>query len=64
MFDVYKGFSYKTAWNYYGYDEKGPSVIPGLDPNSAAGFQWQHGDVLVFVLFLETFGTSSDGCII
>ena len=32
QFDVYKGFSYKTAWNYYGYDEKGPSVIPGLTP--------------------------------
>ncbi len=30
QFDLYKGFSYKTAWNYYGYDEKGPSVIPGL----------------------------------
>jgi hypothetical protein len=24
-FDLYKGLSYKTAWNYYGYDEKGPS---------------------------------------
>jgi hypothetical protein len=30
--DLYKGLSYKTAWNYYGYDEKGPSVIPGLTP--------------------------------
>jgi hypothetical protein len=30
--DLYKGFSYKTAWNYYGYDEKGPSVISGLTP--------------------------------
>ena len=28
--DVYKGFSYRTAWNYYGYDEKGPNVLPGL----------------------------------
>lgn len=28
--DIYKGFSYKTAWNYYGYDEKGPSVLPLL----------------------------------
>lgn len=28
--DVYKGFSYKTAWNYYGYNEKGPSVLPLL----------------------------------
>jgi hypothetical protein len=32
QFVVYKGFSYKTAWNYYGYDEKGPSVLPGLAP--------------------------------
>jgi hypothetical protein len=32
LFDLYKGFSYKTAWNYYGYDEKGPSAIPGLTP--------------------------------
>jgi hypothetical protein len=32
QFDIYKGFSYKTAWNYYGYDEKGPSVISGLTP--------------------------------
>jgi hypothetical protein len=32
QFDVYKGLSYKTAWNYYGYDEKGPSVLPGLVP--------------------------------
>ena len=32
QFDLYKGFSYKTAWNYYGYDEKGPSVISGLTP--------------------------------
>ena len=30
--DLYKGLSYKTAWNYYGYDEKGPSVISGLTP--------------------------------
>ena len=30
--DVYKGFSYKTAWNYYGYDEKGPSILAGLSP--------------------------------
>jgi hypothetical protein len=30
QFDVYKGFSCKTAWNYYGYDEKGPAIAPGL----------------------------------
>jgi len=32
QFDVYRGFSYKTAWNYYGYDEKGPAIVPGLAP--------------------------------
>ena len=32
LFDLYKGLSYKTAWNYYGYDEKGPGVLPGLAP--------------------------------
>ncbi len=30
QFDIYRGFSYKTAWNYYGYDEKGPAIVPGL----------------------------------
>jgi hypothetical protein len=30
QFDIYKGFSYKTAWNYYGYDENGPSALPLL----------------------------------
>lgn len=38
QFDVYKGFSYKTAWNYYGYDEKGPGVIAGLTPISSRDF--------------------------
>ena len=32
QFDLYKGFSYKTAWNYYGYGEKGPSALPALAP--------------------------------
>ncbi len=32
LFDVYRGLSYKTAWNYYGYDEKGSSILPGLAP--------------------------------
>ena len=30
QFDLYKGLGYKTAWNYYGYDEKGPGAAPGL----------------------------------
>jgi hypothetical protein len=33
-FDVYKGLSYRTTWNYYGYNGKGlgSNVIPGLAP--------------------------------
>lgn len=32
IFDVYKGLSYRTTWNYYGYNGKGlaSNVIPGL----------------------------------
>ena len=53
QFDLYKGFSYKTAWNYYGYDEKGPERDFRAYSHSAAGLQWQHGDVLRFVRFLD-----------
>ena len=30
--DLYKGFSYRTTWNYYGFNGKGPSPnnVPGL----------------------------------
>ena len=28
--DIYKGLSYKTAWNYYGYDDKGVPNPAGL----------------------------------
>jgi hypothetical protein len=28
--DIYKGFSYKTAWNYYGYNDKGVANPAGL----------------------------------
>jgi opacity protein-like surface antigen len=32
IFDVYKGLSYRTTWNYYGYNGKGlgSNAIPGL----------------------------------
>jgi hypothetical protein len=32
MFDLYKGLSYRTTWNYYGYNGKGlaSNAIPGL----------------------------------
>ena len=41
--DLYKGFSYKIAWNYYGFNRKGKHepVRPGHDP--LAGFQREHG---------------------
>ena len=29
-FDVYKGLTYKTAWNYYGYNDHGVANPPGL----------------------------------
>jgi len=29
-FDIYKGLSYKTAWNYYGYNDKGIANPVGL----------------------------------
>ena len=29
-FDIYKGLSYKTAWNYYGYNDKGVANPAGL----------------------------------
>ncbi len=31
-FDIYKGLSYKTAWNYYGYNDKGVANPAGLAP--------------------------------
>jgi len=30
--DIYKGFSYKTAWNYYGYNDHGVANPLGLAP--------------------------------
>lgn len=31
-FDIYKGLAYKTAWNYYGYSDKGVANPAGLAP--------------------------------
>jgi hypothetical protein len=39
-FDLYKGLSYKTAWNYYGYDTHGPGPANpvGLVPLPSQNF--------------------------
>ena len=37
-FDLYRGLSYKTAWNYYGYDGKAPSALTGLAPIGSQDF--------------------------
>lgn len=31
-FDIYNGLSYKTAWNYYGYNDRGVANPAGLAP--------------------------------
>jgi hypothetical protein len=31
-FDIYKGLAYKTAWNYYGYNDRGVANPAGLAP--------------------------------
>jgi len=35
---LYKGLSYKTSWNYYGYNLKTPVDIPGLQPIGSEDF--------------------------
>ncbi|MBZ5695679.1 MAG: hypothetical protein LAN36_10005 [Acidobacteriia bacterium] len=39
--DVYKGLSWKTAWNYYGYNSKTPinTSVPITNPNSGGVYQ-------------------------
>jgi len=39
-FDLYKGLSYRTTWNYYGYDGRGQAsnAIPGLGPIAPPDF--------------------------
>jgi hypothetical protein len=36
--DLYKGLSYKTSWNYYGYNEKNPIDVSGLAPIGSQNF--------------------------
>ena len=36
--DLYKGLSYKTTWNYYGYNGKTPTSITGLAPIGSEDF--------------------------
>jgi len=37
-FEIYKGLSYKTAWNYYGYNDKGVANPAGLAPLPSQDF--------------------------
>ena len=50
-FDLYKGLSYGLAWNYYGYDEKGPSTLPGLVPIPFRDFNGSTGTFSVIYAF-------------
>ena len=36
--DLFKGLSYKTTWNYYGYNLKTPADLSGLQPIGSEGF--------------------------
>ena len=36
--DLYKGLSYKTVWNYYGYNLKTPVDVSGLQPIGSEDF--------------------------
>jgi hypothetical protein len=44
-FDIYKGLAYKTAWNYYGYNDKGIANPAGL---AALPLQDFNGNNLTF----------------
>jgi hypothetical protein len=43
QFDLYKGLSYKTSWNYYGYNGKAPFNIAGLAPIGSEDFNGSTG---------------------
>jgi hypothetical protein len=47
VFDIYKGVSYRTAWNYYGYQDHGIANPPGLVPLASQNF---NGNNVTFVL--------------
>ncbi len=38
VFEIYKGLAYKTAWNYYGYNDKGVANPTGLAPLPSQDF--------------------------
>ena len=38
MFDIYKGVAYKTAWNYFGYNNRGVANPVGLAPLPSPNF--------------------------
>jgi hypothetical protein len=46
-FDIYKGVSYRTAWNYYGYQNYGIANPVGLAPLPSENF---NGNNVTFVL--------------
>jgi hypothetical protein len=46
-FDIYKGVSYRTAWNYYGYQNSGAINPVGLVPLPSQNF---NGNNVTFVL--------------
>jgi hypothetical protein len=41
--DIYKGLSYKMAWNYYGFDTKGPSDPTTLAPLGSRDYNGSTG---------------------
>ena len=47
-FDLYKGLTYKTAWNYYGYNDHGVANPPGL---AALPLQDFNGSNVTFSFF-------------
>lgn len=46
-FDIYRGISYRTAWNYYGYQNYGITNALGLAPLPSENF---NGNNITFVL--------------
>jgi len=46
-FDIYKGASYRTAWNFYGYNDHGIANPAGLAPLPSQNF---NGNNITFVL--------------
>ena len=40
--EIYKGFTYKTAWNYYGYNDEGIANPVGLAPLPSQDFNGSH----------------------